>query len=293
MIKGVKKRLRIAGFPSITVIGRRNKEFIDVSRLVKDYYHGPIRFNYSVIMFGDLFGPLVGSFIPKKKRWRSKNCPPEVNVLSFSYPEINRYLAEIVRIANTKGAYDNSSLGASLRKKYRENLRPIFRLLREENQETDRIVRIAVLRAGRTAAFLMGYEKGQYHEVEAKRLPLVDGSLAVGLMGKNISQILSKKNLEGKILEFEEVCGASMATISAFIVNLHSKGIRPAKVVMNAPVIVQQGAEILIKFCHALDFNLQINTGKVYFGLNEKWYIHTHKSKKEMAVGDAGDLCQP
>lgn len=289
----VKKKLRIIGFPLITVIARKKRDLIDVSEAVKEHYHGPTKFNHSVTIFGDLFTPLAGSLILKKKRWNSKNCPSEVNVLSFSRPEINRYLAEIVRIANAKGAYDNSALGASLRRRYRESLKPIFKLLRKENQETDKVVRIAVLRAGRTAASLMEYKKGQYYEVEAKRLPLVDGSLAVGLTGKNISQTLSKKNLNGKIIELEEVCGASMATLSAFIIGLYLKEIRPAEIVMNAPVIVQQGAEILIKLCQALDFSLQINTGKVYHGLDEKWYIHTDRNKKEMVVGDAGDLCQP
>lgn len=284
--------MRIAGFPPIIVISRKNRSLVNVSGAVKKYYHGPTKFNYSVTNFADLFKPLAGSFIPKKKRWNKEDCPLKVNVLSFSQPQIARHIAEITRIANAKGAYDNSPLGASLRKRYRKNLQPIFKLLRERNKDGDQVVRIAVLRAGRTAASLMGYKKGQYHEVEAKRLPLINGSLAVGLSGRNISQTLSKKNLNGKILEFEEVCGASMATISAFIVALYSKGIRPRKIVMNAPVIVQQGAETLIKLCRALDFNLQINAGKVYHGLNEKWYIHTDKSRQEMAVGDAGDLCQ-
>ncbi len=287
--------MEISGWPPLTIFTPDKEKWIDVAGFVKkDVYHGPTKFNHSVVIFGNLFNPLSGSFISeKRKRWSKKKHPSEIKVLSFAYPEMGRYFDEISRIANTEDAYNHSSLGSSLRKKYRESLRPIFQLLKKANRNSEDVVRIAVLRAGRTAAKLMGYKKPHYQEVEAKRLPFIDGSLGVGLAGRNVSRILSQKNLKKKTLEFEEVCGATMVTLSTFVIDLYTKEIKPKKIIMNAPIVVQQGAEILIKLCHALGFDLQINAGKLYFGLDDKWYIHTDRSQKEMALGDAGDLCQP
>ena len=145
-------------------------------------------------------------------------------------------------------------------------------------------------RAGNFCGLLYNIPEELRGHVNAKRLPIKNGEMWVGLFDKQFPQIDNKT----KVI-IPEGCVATGSTVAALLALFaeHPEKKRPAAVEVNAAGVAQQGAEFLIRIAKMLRINFSIRTGVVFYAMDDHHYIRRTKEEGyqngEYAVGDAGD----
>jgi len=300
-IAGQKETVSIKGFPPIIIIRPGLGEMVSVKGYLTPDYTKQTEFNHAIVGFGPFFEGMKG-LVPPEKRWGAgQTAPEEVLVLGYQpqYSKIiNGTMDILTRIANTEGAYESQSL----KEKYRRNLEEVLKIFKSSGWLEPEAEKVAVKRAGVVAAeFLHGSGKALIYE--AKRLPLLDGTLGVGM--DDPEKVLTPENLDGKKLEIDEVFLASGSTILAFMADCYSQKIRPTGVTIVAPFVAQQGAEAVLNFASQINWRVRIITARIYYWLNDHWYVLVtpeeavwsklagdNSTREIQAGGDAGDLTE-
>lgn len=295
-MKRGKETISIEDFPEITVIRpERAGGVVSVQGLVESYYTKQTEFNHALITFGDFFDRMRNDIVPVKQRWgwHGRSTPQEIAV----FPN-DSVMDNLTRIANTPGAYENPKL----KRKYRRNLEVVLGTIKVGALLNSKVTRVAVKRAGVVAAeFLHGPNTTFVYE--AKRLPFVDRTLGVGMDDED--KILIPQNLDKKDIEIDEVFLASGSTILAFMVDCYTRGTKPKSLTIIAPFVTQQGAEAVLSLGSQIDWEIRILTNRIYYWLNDHWYVLVtpeekiwqevsggNSSQEVQAGGDAGDLTE-
>lgn len=295
-ILGKKELVSLPGFGELTVIRPETlADVVDVGDFVEEYYRNRTRFNHAVIDFGNFFDGMKRAVpIEAAKRWGVEQpIPEEVTVLAND-PAMN----SMTRIANTPGAYEDPSL----KRQYRASLEEALETIKSGQLLDPEATKIAVKRAGAVAAEIL-HGRGRALVYEGKRLPLIDGSLAVGM--EDPDRVLTVGNLNGKNVEVSEVFLASGSTILGLMADGHSRGIKPESLTVVAPFATQQGAEAVLALSSRIGWQTRILTNRVYHWLNEHLYVLVtpeeeiwrevsagNRDREVQAGGDAGDLTE-
>ncbi|MBL7078415.1 hypothetical protein ISS42_02045 [Candidatus Shapirobacteria bacterium] len=289
-----KKRISLRGFPEILVTRPTDGGLVSVKGLLQSHYDRQTEFNHAVITFSEFFESMRNSTLPVEERWATGRALPSRLIVLADDPTMD----EITVIANTPGAYENHEL----KKQYRDNLERVMQEIKEKGKLNPEATVIGIKRAGEVAVnMLHGPDKALLFE--AKRLPFRNGSLGVGIEDKD--RVLGFANLNGKVVEINEVFLASGATVLAFIIDCHSRGIKPERMDIVAPFTTQQGAEAVLSLSSQIGWETRIIVNRIYYSLNGKWYVLVTPQEKiwqkvsggnaeveVQAGGDAGDLTE-
>ena len=158
---------------------------------------------------------------------------------------------------------------------YTEALQLVADSLKADGYLDEETVKVGVVRAGAVAYVLFyGQEDPELINCrlyEAKRLPAKDGTFAVG--EDDPYQVISREEIDGQVVEIDEVFLASGATMVAFMLDCHTQGIGPAELKIVAPFIDQHGAELVKRVAEALNWKVRIIGAKLYYSLNPKLYV--------------------
>ncbi|MFH1601340.1 MAG: hypothetical protein ABIB61_00055 [Candidatus Shapirobacteria bacterium] len=289
-----KKKIIIEDFLEALIIRPKDSAKISVNSQLQPHYNRQTEFNHCVIKFGNFFDDLKNSLIPLKERWPEfGSMPTQV----FLCPQ-NEAMDQMTIIANNPRAYFNKDL----KKKYRLSLAAALKEIAKKANLSSNSQKIAIKRAGVVAANLLrGPNKALIYE--AKRLPFLDGALGVGV--EDEQGILAKANLDNQDLEIDEVFLASGSTILAFIIDCHSRSIKPKSLTIIAPFTTQLGAKTVLDLSRRLGWNTKILANRIYYQMDDHWYVLVtpqeavwkkvskgNKKIKVQAGGDAGDLTE-
>jgi len=270
-----------------------------------------------ILTNGDTYEGLyfeLGEFFPDEMDWTdpeiiSDQLEKAIEECQSSQGDIywNAELGMVVCsiLANHPEFY-NPEKNEQLKLLYTEALRLVANSLKAADGYLDEeAVKIGVVRAGAVAYALFYGQKDpeliNCRLYEAKRLPAKDGTFAVG--EDDPYQVISREEIDGQVVEIDEVFLASGATIIAFMLDCYSQGIRPKELKIVAPFIDQHGAELIKRVAEALNWKVQISGAKLYYSLNKKLYVIIEEEnplhgllqkiypgrKDFQAGGDAGD----
>lgn len=258
---------------------QRNKERkIHVDGLA-NYYHGPTDFD-ELIPFGRSLEWMRGSVVPVEERIMKSHHG--LRFLGFEDSQVAKIYEKITGIANRSSPDDPES-----RYRYQLAMAEFFSPLGSQLKDG---IFVAVLRAGKFVSLF--YPSMTVVEIEGKRLPMVNGEMELGLIGR-----LPYKSFAGQKVIIGEGCVATGLTVAGILERLSRYGVRPKSVEVHALAISQRGAEYLLERAGKLDLPLEIVGGMPVFAMNDHFYLLRVDEKGwpegTFAVGDAGDWSLP
>jgi len=253
------------------------EEPVEVSRLVSNYYTGPLQFNYGYIDFYETFKHMLGSTIRKEQRIVSNHSA--LTIASSTEPKILSSLAHIIEIANTP--FDKVSRNTHAHT-FRDNLADIcvylFSLIGDIGT-SDVIVPLA---GGAIIADMLPLNKESIIAVDCKRIPLLR---AVGEFGFGMSLEAEQKQREFFLKRWTapdkdtvyilEVAVASGMTTTGILLDMYSRGTLPAQVVVISPVIAQQGYEFVNTLAKSLGIRMVFIVGAIFYRLGDFYQENT------------------
>jgi len=263
---------------------------IDVSEVAARHHERRTHFNLAFVDFGLSLAPLINSTVPEELRLRKDT--ERVRILGFTQPRavegplgvissIAQYPAEVVQ-----------ELRAD--RTFRSKLRDISLRLHERTDWTEADAVIVPLRGGALIANMLPVPSEKIIPIDSKRVPLKrKGAIGLGmnlpgsdeLDWKELSQWMNHRLmvLGGKYVRILEVAIASGLTTSAFLIDLKDRGIRPSHIEVVAPVVAQQGLEFMFSTADALDFDVSVLAGQMYYRLGDFW-----KGGEDSIIDDEG-----
>jgi hypothetical protein len=114
-------------------------------------------------------------------------------------------------------------------------------------------------------------------KLEAKRIPLIqEKNFGFGLhstqkTSKEIERFLKKTN--NKEITILEICVATGMTTAAFLLDLHTKNIKPKKIKILASAISAQSIKFTEELAQKLNYDIEFITAKIVFKLDNYYTI--------------------
>lgn len=240
-----------------------------------DYYHGPTEFD-EVIPFGTSLEWMRGSTVPPEDR--IKTGRPGLRFLGFDDSQVGKTYEKITGIASRSSPDDPES-----RFRYQLAMAEFFSPLGSQLKDG---IFVAVLRAGKLVSLF--YPSMTVVEIEGKRLPMINGEMELGLIGR-----LPYESFAGQRVIIGEGCVATGLTVAGILERLSRHGVRPKSVEVHALAISQRGAEYLLGKARELGLPLEIVGGMPVYAMNDHFYllrvVEEGWPEGTFAVGDAGD----
>ena len=242
-------------------------------------YHGPREFS-RVIDVGNTFEFMRNHQIPVEARMKESRL--DFEVVGFDHPEIIEAMDSITKIVKEK-----TDRNATARFEYQRELAKVFHYLNDGLEATF----ISILRAGDLVAQFYPQVKEVY-QIEAKRLPMENGELKLGLLGN-----LPVEEFQDERLLIGEGCVATGLTIAGILKKVAEKDVKPELIRVDAAAVSQLGGEYLLKLANQLGIPFRIRCGSLVYAMDEKFYLRRTPEEGYpdccYVVGDCGDFSEP
>lgn len=252
---------------------------IDVGELVADHNRRNTVFNMGFLHYGELLKPFISSNIPEEHRLREDS--DRVRVLGFSQPRAVRGLVSRLSVISslpvdriTEGGLDYD---------YRRSLKRLCERLHSRTEWISADDTLVPLRGGALiASMLPELPREKVIPIDSKRIPLQkEGALGLGLNfpGADVYDLegLSEwmdgrmQGLDGKNVRILEVAVASGLTSVSYLFEFAQRQIKPNHIEVVAPVVAQQGVELLLYVSDILGFDVSVVAADMHYRLGDFW----------------------
>lgn len=264
--------------------GRTNK----IKRFKEGHIPEITEFNFAIVEFGNYFDYVKDKTLPVSLR--KKISTKKLQVLALNQPKVfNPILNTITKLANLK---NNSFKNNKKRFIYQEALSKICGSFAKESWQNgiNNTLALILERGAILTGAFYNYPREYQARIIAKRLDYENGKFGLGLSNLKLPKNLKKFNK----LHIQEDCIATGDSIGGTVLALKEYGLKFSQVQIDAAVVVQTGAEFLLKFLKYIGIkNITINAGGLCYKMDQHFYLQRTKEEgfkgTEFYVGDMGN----